>query len=213
MRVVLVNPIRSFVPPLSLLAIAPIFRQNGCHEVKIYDVFPFYDNWWDSPERYSQSIHGILDFKPDIVGVSSMSAEWNAAQYIIRKLKRISPEIPIMLGGRHPSVYYEDGLRAGTDYVFLGEAEDSIKMFLEQFDGSGFIPRGIPGVTFLKGNNEVGLNLPPKRFVDINKLPFLAYDLVDYQGYINARNAVAGRVLKGGWIITSRGCPNRCIFC
>lgn len=212
MRVALVNPIKSFVPPLSLLAIAPIFHRKGC-QVKIYDVFPFYDNWLDSPDCYSASIQSILAFKPDIIGVSSMSAEWNAAQYIIRELKRISPETPIMLGGRHPSVYYEDGLRAGADYVFLGEAEDNLKMFLEQFNGNNFIPRGIPGVAFLNGNNDVALTPPSRSFVDINKLPFLAYDLVDYQGYINARNAVAGRALRGGWMITSRGCPNRCIFC
>lgn len=62
----------------------------------------------------------------------------------------------------------------------------------------------IKGITYLDDKKGV-INNPDREFMDMNKLPFPAYDIVDMRKYAD--------VTDGFNYESSRGCPHRCGFC
>jgi len=70
----------------------------------------------------------------------------------------------------------------------------------------------VNGIAYKK-NGSIEFTKPRSPPQNLDKLPFPAYHLVDMNKYIKRSFAIRGLWLKCGWVVTSRGCPGRCIFC
>lgn len=130
-----------------------------------------------------------------VLGLSLFTTEFWEVSEIIKKLKaHFKDKVIVIGGGPHPSGDPKGTLKMGFDYVFIGEAEDSIVEFFS------FLKRGkdiinIPGIAYFDEDNN---------FIYKKKTTFI--DLDDYPPF-PLKNS------KFGAIEITRGCPYKCYFC
>jgi radical SAM superfamily enzyme YgiQ (UPF0313 family) len=145
----------------------------------------------------------IKCISPDIVGISTMTASYGSALNVARCVRNYNPDVPIILGGVHPTALPEETLRQSEfDIVVRGEGEYVLLDLLEKIN-LGKLSE-VKGISY-KQNGKIFHNHPADRITDLDKLPFYARNLlVDYESYPSS----AFRVL-----MATRGCPYNCIYC
>jgi len=121
MKVCLINPaegVESYSsPPLGLAFISSYLKKQGV-EVKGFD-FCLLDKPIDD------IITEIIDYKPDVIGISVTTPYYISAVNIANRIKARS-NIPIVFGGIHASLLPEECIKNDSvDYVIAGEAERS----------------------------------------------------------------------------------------
>jgi len=143
------------------------------------------------------------EFKPDVAGISFMTATTKSADFVAEKLKIYNPNLPIIAGGVHPTLVPEDPLEKKCfDYVVRGEGEDTILELIKAIENKQEVS-GILGISYRKGGKIIHNENRPY-IKNLNELPLPAYHLV-----YNAKKY--GHIFNG--IITSRGCPFACTYC
>jgi radical SAM superfamily enzyme YgiQ (UPF0313 family) len=141
----------------------------------------------------------IQNFQPDLIGVSLVSYEYLRSYRFIHNIKRTYPDIPIIVGGPHVSVLGKEVLEECTDIDFgiVHEGERSITQFC-----LGDTPyEEIPGLLYPMNGNVLSGPLP-EPIMDLDNISFPRYSEFNMKRYAKEIN-----------IVTSRGCPYRCIFC
>lgn len=189
-------------PPLGLVYLATyIDKKLGGIDIKIFDAN--FDK--DIPKEVSE-------FKPDIIGISAMTVLYMKAIKCANQLKKL--RVPIFLGGVHISTLPES-----LDKVFnvgiIGEGEETLKELVElvlKNDFSSENLKKIKGIEFYHKNKLIRTqDRPPIKNLDDIPIPNLDY--VDKRYFLPRENLSAGKMCVFGNIITSRGCPYRCVFC
>jgi len=151
-----------------------------------------------------------LDREPLFLGISAMTVQVAHGLAIAEQARSEAPDIPIVWGGAHASLFAEStAMDPAADYVLPREADHSI-VELAKTLAEGGVPSRTPGVLcrrdgILAGTADAALP-------DIDALPSPAYHLVDLEAY-TPRRIPGGRVVRGTDVLTSRGCPYRCAFC
>ena len=102
-------------PPLGLAWIAAVLEKAG-HKVKIIDA-PTLKVTMD------EFIKEVKSWKPDVVGISVQTPTALRAYRAIARLKEEVPDIPVIVGGSHPTFMYEEALSNGADVVVRFEGE------------------------------------------------------------------------------------------
>lgn len=69
----------------------------------------------------------IKDFKPRLVGFTSLTYQSPLVARVIKEIKKQFPWILVVAGGDHASAKPEDFLNAGADYVVKGEGEKAVR--------------------------------------------------------------------------------------
>jgi anaerobic magnesium-protoporphyrin IX monomethyl ester cyclase len=186
-------------PPLGLMYIGACLMQDG-----------FVVRLWDEYKN-TQFVDDVVSFAPDIVGISVLSSQVELVKSVIRKLRqKISPLI--ILGGIHPTILPEQTLReTQADAVVIGEGERTMQEFVQKWDSRSW--EAIKGLAYLNSGQYVQ-NPPRELIADLDELPFPDYDLLDLKKVFIPPGTVRGHFLRAtAHISTSRGCPNRCIYC
>ncbi|MBK8574344.1 MAG: B12-binding domain-containing radical SAM protein [Elusimicrobia bacterium] len=153
-------------------------------------------------------IRRISEFRPDIVGFSTLSAQYYLALRLARKVKAEHPGTPIIFGGLHPSLCPKDVIAEScVDMLCIGEGELAMEELLERMDKK----QSIVGVKnlWIKQNGEIFKN-PLRELVSLNSLPVLDWSLFSEQHIYTPLN---GRVRRIGSVEFSRGCPYSCHYC
>lgn len=177
---------RVVIPRLGSVLLGTILRNQGL-EVKVV------------VEEVAEPDYRRLDFKPDLVGISSISSTAPRA-YALADFYR-QQGIPVVLGGAHPSFLPEEGLEH-ADFVICGEGERALTALVQALNQGGNLAE-IPNLCYREGG-EVRRN-PWGPFVeDLDRLPIPDYDLI-HRWRAKPRRFVS--------IATSRGCPFNCSFC
>ncbi len=207
MRVTLVNSQvldgNNVVPPLGLMYIAAVLEKAG-HDVKIYDADPEYDH---------SILNEIKEFKPDLIGLSFLTVGYERALNFSRKLKQELPDATFCAGGVHPTVKPAETLDAfDLDFIVIGEGEDTIVEVCEKLDKKQGLA-GIAGVMYRENGNVVD-NGKREMIKDLDSIPFPARHLIDMKPYLKPPGIIRGHADKNQTtIVTSRGCPFKCIYC
>lgn len=215
LRILLVKPYQPSIitvcqPPLGLLYLTSYLRQTleNVH-VEVLDMRLDKLSVQDLTKR-----NDIGSF--DLVGISALNFEAEAAHEIGNTIKQNWPEVITALGGpyAHSSLFrtLESG---GFDWVFDGEAERTFASALHiKFVDQGDL-REVPGLTWWnEAGNEYIQNGGYDSIPDLDALPLPAWDMVDFDIY--ARRPNQNGWLKGksyAAIFTSRGCPYKCSYC
>ena len=124
MRFLLVNPYYPIsetpTPPLGLAFLAAALEEIGA-EVKIADfvVTPYNKDTMKSV---------IKDFKPHIVGITSVTMTFDNAIQVVKDIKSIDAGILTVMGGPHVSFCAEETLKRhpDLDIVAIGEGDRTI---------------------------------------------------------------------------------------
>jgi anaerobic magnesium-protoporphyrin IX monomethyl ester cyclase len=149
----------------------------------------------------------ILKTKPELVGISSFTYCINDTLLLSKWIKKAAPDIKIILGGVHVTQLPDEAIKDDdVDFVIRGEGEYSLRDLI-----AGHNLDDIKGLVYKDKNNQVRMH-PEFGIVDVlDELPAIAYDLVDMSKYY----PTAGQCHRfpASAMITSRGCPGRCIYC
>ncbi|WP_110929219.1 B12-binding domain-containing radical SAM protein [Bacillus massiliglaciei] len=140
--------------------------------------------------------------KPDVIGFSCYIWNIEETMKVIEMLKKINPDIVIILGG--PEVTYDVGYWLdkipGADFIAIGEGEVTFKKLLKEIDGSKDYTK-VGGIAYRKDGKKV--IQPQIGKADLKSLPS-PYRLKEDREHLSKRVT---------YIETSRGCPFNCQFC
>jgi len=187
--------------PLNLAGLAAIAENLG-HEVKIID---------GEIENMSlgRMIEETADFQPDLIGITATTPFYHLATELAQGLKQKINQIPIIIGGSHITILKEEAFYPCFDYAFIGEADGSFPLFLEQYKKGGDISR-VKGILF-REKGKVRFTGEPEPIFNIDSLPPPARHLLKMNAY--KIGTLQGGMKNFASIMTMRGCPFRCIFC
>jgi len=160
----------------------------------------------DAQVSYEENPDAILGLRPDLIGISSITRNFNAAIQIARGIKQCS-DIPIIIGGVHLSALPES-MPDCFDIGVIGDGEESFVEIVRALSQSGRLERGdlssVPGLVYR--DHGALVHTGARRLERIlDKYPFPERDIFIGKGFIPCRTNVH--------MVTSRGCPFRCTFC
>ena len=186
-------------PFVSLAALGAYLEKNKC-KVQVIDLMLSLNPLADLKKR-------ILEFKPSFIGITFTTPLYTEARILSRFIKANFPEITIIAGGVHPTIYPEEVLKnMDIDFVVVGEGEVTLTEIIEQKKPLS----KINGLVYKK-NNKIIKNKSRDYIKNLDDLPFPAWHLFDIQKYQNPR--ITARKNPVGTIETSRGCVYRCTYC
>ncbi len=160
----------------------------------------------------NNSILQQIDKKTSIIGITiNHSCQHNIVLNLVKSIKKLFVNIPIVIGGLHGSESYVDFLENGVDYVVLGEGEQtfydlcySLKNKLSLDD--------VKGIAYKKNNTIINTEKRPP-IKDLNSLPFPARSLFPLNNYFNSKLMHSPVNHNNSPILSSRGCSHKCSFC
>jgi radical SAM superfamily enzyme YgiQ (UPF0313 family) len=124
---------------------------------------------------------------------------------VAREAKRIYPDLPVVLGGWHPSLLPDQTLAADcVDIVCVGQGEDALLEIAQRLE-AGDSMRGIPGVGY-KEDGRIVFN-PGRPLRPLSEMPPKAYHLADFDAY----ERVCGK--RWAMYTSSLACPYNCGYC
>lgn len=196
---------QAFVPPMGLMYLAAALRERG-HEPRIYEAGV---DWRDAG-RFAAA---VAEFRPDVVGISALTLEAGVMARMAAAAKRARPGVPVVVGGPHPTSYPDRCLAdPAVDHAVVGEGEATLVELVEALVGGGD-PAAVAGVVS-RGPGGAPVRGPAREpLADLDALPPPAWDLVDFGFY--ARHVSMATLGRRPYlaVLTSRGCPYRCIYC
>ncbi len=189
--------------PLHFVYLAGHARRAGA-EVRIHDAMSLFQTHADI-EREIQA------FRPDVVGVTAITAMEPDAREVCRTAKRVDPRIVTVLGNVHPTFCWKEILRdePAVDLVVRGEGEATIAEIVQAVS-AGAAPADwsrIRGLAHRRDGVPVATGARPFA-TDLDAL-VPAWDLLDWSQYFY-RPRPEGRLAIAS---SSRGCGQRCSFC
>lgn len=122
-----------------------------------------------------------------------------------RTVKSLYPDLPIVLGGWHPSLLPDQTLAAEyVDAVVVGQGEDALLDVVRHLE-AGESLKGIAGVGY-KQDGRIAFN-PARPLRPLAEMPPKAYQLADFDAY----QRVCGR--RWAMYTSSLACPYNCGYC
>jgi anaerobic magnesium-protoporphyrin IX monomethyl ester cyclase len=190
--------------PLGLGFIAAYLQSNN-YQVILFD-----------PNVQEVALGDITEFintnKPIMVGLSFMTPQFSIARDWCDSIRRSCPDLPIVVGGAHPSVLPEETLQgiSSADVAVVGEGEETAQDLVDHLVQGSHDFSTVSGIAWRNGG-QVRLNPTRPPIEDLDTLPFPDRTLIDQDLY-RAQSFLAFSPYTAT-VYTSRGCPGRCIFC
>jgi len=165
------------------------------HEVRLHDA------------RIEPDYLAVLaEFQPDLVALTGFTSHLNIVLGMARRIKEISLDIKVVVGGHHATVRPEDFNQPEIDVVVIGEGVFTLRALLDALT-QGSSLQSIPGLAV--PCPEGMLFSAPRPYTDLNLLP-----LPDRSLTSRYRQRYFSEWFKPlASVRTSLGCTARCNFC
>ncbi|SDE37469.1 Radical SAM superfamily enzyme YgiQ, UPF0313 family [Paenibacillus sp. cl6col] len=148
-------------------------------------------------------VSDLYQREPDVIGFSCYI--WNIEETIkvVNMLRKVRPEIRIVLGGPEVSYDTKEWMErlSDVDFIVMGEGEETLLHLLREIEGEGKY-HFVFGVAYRNKQGEVVIN-PPRPKLDLNEIP-------SPHRFAEDIPSLGKRVV---YFETSRGCPFSCQFC
>ena len=185
-------------PHYGIAQLAAVLRdQNSV--VKIFDMRLGYS--------FDDLVSVIKEFKPDMIGFTLIATRIKMCYAMINKVKELFPNIKIGAGGTHVASFKQKILEEcpKLDFGILQEGEQTFVELIDAINHNDTEYAKIKGLMF-REQGKIITTEPMPMWEDLNVLPYPAYDLFELEKYYGWRQGIVP-------IVTSRGCPFRCVFC
>jgi radical SAM superfamily enzyme YgiQ (UPF0313 family) len=194
--------VQTAYPPLGLEYIGASLEKNG-NNVDIIDL--------DAENISRENLKNHL-IHSDVVGISAYINNYEIATDIAKEIKKIDPDIPLIIGGPHCTLLKKDVLNQipYADISVESEGEIVILDLVQYFQGTKKIS-DIHGINY-RDKNQIKSGQTVRVIENIDDLPFPARKLTDKYEYGNFDWGLRPKK-KFTTMITSRGCPFKCRFC
>jgi magnesium-protoporphyrin IX monomethyl ester (oxidative) cyclase len=236
MRVCLINPPRiqpklwgnpTVIHPIDLAYVAAVLEKN--HTITIMDCLT--EGWKNLQEinnatQYrlgltnEQISSRLKQWKPELAVINSIpfSGWWRSAFELAQIVKNVNENAKTALIGLHSSMKPQDSLTdPNVDFVVIGEPELTVQELAMALEKGGSIDQliEVKGLGFNFEGKTV-INPPRPVLEELNSLPFPARHLLPMKEFFEAikQMPLRGEINQPcALVLTSRGCPNNCIFC
>ncbi len=163
----------------------------------------------------SDFISLLKEFNPVMVGFTGMTSSINFVRDIAKLIKQYDSNLLTVLGGVHISAIPKRTMEEipHIDLGVVGEGEETIKE-IYHLKAAEKPLEGVKG-TVVRVGGKIEINPVRELIKNVNDIPFPARHLFDVKKY-NKSHVSRGFSRKYSNImelITTRGCPNQCIFC
>lgn len=185
---------KSTMPPLGIFSIGNYLKMHGI-EVHYIDML-------SRPITKEDFAHDLNTIKPDLIGISTYTETFNAVKTLSRFIKSVLPSSTLVLGGPHVTFMPEESLAIPeVDFVMSGEGEPTFAALIESLNYQTIPLSEVRGIHYKVGETHV--QTVSRGFVEpLDALPFIDID-PELAPYYKIKQL----------IITSRGCPGKCIYC
>ncbi|RLB88800.1 MAG: hypothetical protein DRH10_07030 [Deltaproteobacteria bacterium] len=196
---VLLIEINPFVPvstPISLGYIAAFLKSRG-FSAKIVTIGQ------DTPVSLSSLKDIITSFRPSLVGLSAYQRTMLYVIGLASLVKRIDSRIKIAIGGPQATFMPSAAFGELTDIDYLSRSGGEMTLLqIARAIENGTPFSGLAGVSYKTADGNVVDTGEIESFADLDNYPSPYLD--DVFDYANMKEAI---------MLTSRGCPHKCIYC
>lgn len=146
----------------------------------------------------------IEEFKPDLIGFSAMSPNYQYARNLYEIVKD-SFTVPTVIGGYHSLFEYKKILSSESfDFISLGEGEKTLPKLLEAIETGSTGDAPIPGLVSKRFPEPQRLN--ESLVEDLDSLPFPGRSFFNFPQLRESMEMQAQ-------FMAGRGCPFDCTYC
>lgn len=190
-------------PPLAIYLLGGILKDKG-FDVGIIDPcefvkFQYQDNIIEKCAKYV--IEKTKD--DDVLAFSSNTFNWGITKEIINLIGERNPNLPIILGGLHPTIFDDYALTTTkAKFVLRGEGEISLVELLNEIQGEHHY-ENVPSLSWIE--NGVIKKTPDVKSLDkevLEQSPLPDYTMIPIENHYNQIP-----------VESSRGCAFCCSFC
>ena len=179
-------------PPIGLAYMGAFLREHG-HRVAIIDA---------EVDRLSNSQITERVQRADLVGITTTAPTYSSALALANLIKQSNNGTKVVLGGPQATFLDRECLeKSAADAVVRGEGEATMLDVAASIESGSL--HDVEGIT-LRDADAIVRNPDRKLIADLDDIPFPARDLLPMGKYSPPRST---------GVISSRGCPFRCIFC
>lgn len=198
-------------PSTAILIIGTILKNQGL-KVIIVDGTIIPD--------FREKTLGYIDDNTIFIGFSVMTSQVPMALDMSESIKAGYPEIPVIWGGIHPTLFPEQTLRnPNINIIVTGEGSETVLSLIDYFNKKTDLQK-VKGIGFKKHTGEIVITEPGEPD-NINTLPHIDCDILDDIGLYLEAKSVWNRELASKKneklrvipILTGLGCCYQCQFC
>lgn len=179
--------VESFLPPLGLGYLASSLREK------------FGKNSFEFRIISNKVSEEIKKFKPDLVGITAVSQNYNLAKKYAKIAKKYG--LPVIIGGVHITTL-PSTLTPDMDIAVISEGEKTIGELFDLYTQNNLLNKKalkkIKGIAF-RNRGKITLTGPRPMIQPLDQIPMPARDLM--------------AISNPTYMFSSRGCPYRCHFC
>ncbi len=153
-------------------------------------------------------IKKIEQFKPDLIGVTTVEDTWPQALFLLRSIPAHLRR-PVIVGGVFPTFAPEAVLgQSCVDYVCVGEGEEALVEVCRELE-KGNEPTSVKNIWSKRQDGSIVKN-PMRHPIPMDEVPFGDFSLFEKERFYRPMQGKIFRMLP---IETDRGCPYTCRFC
>ena len=190
--------------PLGIFCLAAYLRKHG-FEVAVIDA--------EARRLPHEAVIGLLEKAgAQVIGITSTTVGYRNAGLLATMIRQRLAGVPLVIGGPHMTAMPLETMRTGLfDYGIVKEGEvPFLKLCSLLLRAEGHL-EDVPNLVYPAGG-ELHANRADAMIERLDDLPFPARDLCpDLSVYKPPVGAFRRKPVAS--MITSRGCPYRCIFC
>jgi len=223
-----IRPIPTEYPPIGALSVVKSLEDAGYSSTKFYDIDMLRPS-------YEEGLNHILDFKPDIVGISAVvSTAYEYTKKLSLEIKEKSPNTSIILGGNlgaSAEILLE---YTGIDFVVVGEGNSVIVDFMDTYISEDLLKSytNVPGLVFLDESQAL-INTGYADQISKEKIYDIDWKILEDHSKIESffvpatKSIIAQSTFRYdkrskeehrqnktiGTLVASKGCVAKCTFC
>ncbi|HCC55339.1 MAG TPA: hypothetical protein DEQ20_10540 [Desulfobulbaceae bacterium] len=145
----------------------------------------------------------IAEYKPSLIGITITTLNYLKSYKLIYSIKNQFQQIPVIIGGPHVTTFATTILQeTKADLAVIGEGEKTIVEVAKIIQQNSINFERVAGLIW-RDPQTIRINPARKPEACLDTLSFPRYDLSPLGKYID--NKIP--------ILTSRGCPGRCVYC
>jgi len=192
------------MPPLGLASISAYLTAHGIEN----DIVDSYAH----PDSDGLIIDYLEKKRPGFIGFSCTTSSFFDGVRLAKMAKEKMINIKVVFGGVHVSALREQVLDQYPciDYCVVGEGEETMKQLLDTCEKE---MSDVPGLVYKTSSGEVCFSGFRKDLLDLDSLPFPAYDKLAGYPQIYKLPIFNYPTVPNGSCISSRGCPYTCSYC
>jgi len=150
----------------------------------------------------------MMDFRPDLVGVSVADPNYNFGLEFLRLSKKIDSKIPTIIGGPTATVSPEEVIKEDcVDMLCVGEAEEAFPELCRKLENKEDIKQ-IKNI-WVKESGVLYKN-PIRNLQELNTILPPDLSVLDYRHFMRP---LGGKVYRMGTVMFTRGCAYHCKYC